>query len=338
METNLNNKTILFGLSASEGLADAVAKKLGTELSPIKIQRFADGEILVAPQVSVRGRDVAIIQSVCNPVNENLMELLIAIDAVRRSSARSINVIIPYIGYARQDRKTGPREPITFKLVANMLQASGATRILTFDIHSDQTQGFFDIPFDSMRLSIFLLNEFIKDKDLFDFVVVSPDYGGIKRARTISTLVNKPLAIIDKRRPSPNQVEIKNILGDVKDKDCLIFDDMIDTGGTMLASAKLLKEHGARTVSILVTHGLFNGNAAERFNEAYDQGYINNVLVTDTIERPIGIKCLKVVSVDHIIADVIKLFTEETGAMSEIIKRNTQELSCKIQIELDKRN
>lgn len=330
------NKNIIFGLSASKQLTEEVAACLNTKPSPIIIQRFADGEILVTPQISVRGCDVTIIQSISDPVNENLMELLVAIDAVRRSSAKTINVIIPYMGYARQDRKTKPREPITFKLIANILQIAGATRILTFDIHSDQTQGFFDIPFDSLRVSIFLLNEFIKETKLKDFVVVSPDYGGVKRSKEISSLLNKPLAIVDKRRPAPNLVEVTNILGDVKGKDCVIFDDMIDTGGTVIASSKLLKDYGAKSVSILVTHGLFNGNASERFNEAHKNKIIDHVFVTNTIEKDRDIKCLHVSSIDKIVADSINLFNNEVGSLSEIVQKYTHELSKQIKIKLTK--
>ena len=187
-------KNIVFGLSASKELTKKIIKILNLENAEILTQRFADGEILVSPQVSVRGHDITLVQSISNPVNENLMELLIAIDALKRSSAKSISVVIPYMGYSRQDRKTNPREPITFKLLANMLQIAGATRILTFDIHSDQTQGFFDIPFDSLRASLFLLHAFIKKSQINNFVVVSPDYGGVKRAKEISQWFNLPLA------------------------------------------------------------------------------------------------------------------------------------------------
>ena len=303
---------------------------LNIDLSPISIERFADGEILVTPEISVRGQDVAIIQSISSPINENLMELLIAIDALKRSSANSINVIIPYMGYARQDRKTKPHEPITFKLVANMLSVAGVTRVLTFDIHSDQTQGFFDIPFDSIKSSLFLLDYFIKETKIGDFVVVSPDYGGVKRARDISLTFDLPLAIVDKRRPAPNQVEVTQVLGDIKDKHCLLFDDMIDTGGTVIAASKLLKEKGAKSTSILVTHGLFNNDACEKFNSAIKDGYIDNIFVTDTIEKDININNLHIVSVAKPIARVIELFKKGSGSLSHIIKDGHSDLSTKI--------
>lgn len=334
MSSASNNTNIIFGLNASKKLAEKVAELLGTKVGNISIQHFADGEILVTPQETVRGCNVTLIQSISNPVNENLMELLIAIDALKRSSAASINVVVPYMGYSRQDRKSKPREPITFKLVANMLQIAGATRVLTFDIHSDQTQGFFDIPFDSLRASLFLLNDFIKKTKITDFVVVSPDYGGVKRSKEISQMLNMPLAIIDKRRPAPNQVEVTNILGDVKNKHCVIFDDMIDTGGTVIASSKLLKANGAKSVSILVTHGLFNGSATDKFNEAIENGDINNVFITDTIEQDRNIKNLNVVSVAKPISRAIELFNIGHGSLSYIIKDGSSDLKTKIQKKL----
>lgn len=324
------NDTIIFALSASKKLSEKVAKELGIKLSPISVQRFADGEILVTPEITVRGQDVAIIQSISDPINENLMELLIAIDALKRSSANSINVIIPYMGYARQDRKTKPHEPITFKLVANMLTTAGATRVLTFDIHSDQTQGFFDIPFDSIKASLFLLDYFIEKTKIGNFVVVSPDYGGVKRARDISLTFGLPLAIVDKRRPAPNEVEVTQVLGDIKGKHCVMFDDMIDTGGTVIAASKLLKQQGAKSVSILVTHGLFNKDAADKFNDAIKNGYINNILVTDTIEKDVKIDGLDIVTVAKPIAKVIELFKKGIGSLSCIIKDGHCDLSTKI--------
>lgn len=323
-------KNIIFALSAAKEIANEIENKYEIPISPIKIIHFADGEILVKPMITVRGEDVTIIQSINDPVNENLMELLIAIDAIKRSSAHNINVIIPYMGYSRQDRKSNPHEPITFKLVANMLQVAGATRIVTFDIHSEQTQGFFDIPFDSLQASLFLLDEFIAKTKINNFTVVSPDYGGIKRAKDISQKFNLPLAIIDKRRPAPNEVEVTNILGDVKEKNCVIFDDMIDTGGTMVAASKLLKEKGAKTVNILVTHGLFNKNAEANFKEAYENNFINNVFVTNTIHKEMNLPNLHIVSVARPIAKIIDLFTVGHGSMSCIIKDGVHDIIAEI--------
>lgn len=324
------SKNIVFGLSASKNLTNRITKILNIREGEILTQRFADGEILVLPQESVRGYDVTLIQSISNPVNENLMELLIAIDALKRSSAKSINVVIPYMGYSRQDRKSNPREPITFKLIANMLQVAGATRILTFDIHSNQTQGFFDIPFDSLRASLFLLNEFINKTNITNFTVVSPDYGGVKKSREISRSFNLPLAIIDKRRPEPNKVEVSNILGDVENQDCVLVDDMIDTGGTMIAASKLLKEKGAKSVSILATHALFNGDAVQNFTKAINEGIINHVFITDTIEHDWSIPNLNVVSVAGPISRVIELFNIGYGSMSFVIKDENGDLYTNI--------
>lgn len=314
------SKNIVLGLTGSKKLSKEICDILEIKNEEIKTQRFADGELLVSPQISVRGQDVTLIQSISCPVNENLMELLIGIDSLKRSSAKSINVVIPYMGYSRQDRKTNPREPISFKLVANMLQVAGATRILTFDIHSDQTQGFFDIPFDSLKASLFLLHAFIKKTKICDFVVVSPDYGGVKRAKEISQAFDLPLAIVDKRRPAPNEVEVSNLLGDVTNKVCLIFDDMIDTGGTMIASSKLLKEKNAKEVYILATHALFNGNAVENFTNAVNSGIIKNIFVTNTIENNFKIPNLEIVSVAKPIAKIIELLNIGHGSMSALIK------------------
>lgn len=324
------DNSIVFGLSASKKLTKKITKALGIDDADIYTQRFADGEILVYPQVSVRGLDVTLIQSISRPVNENLMELLIAIDAIRRSSAKSINVVIPYIGYSRQDRKSNPREPITFKLVANMLQIAGATRILTFDIHSGQTQGFFDIPFDSLNASMLLLKEFISKTGMDNFTVVSPDYGGLKRLKEMGQLFKVPLAIIDKKRPAPNQVEVSSILGEVKDRNCILFDDMIDTGGTMIAAANLLKEKGAKTVSVLATHALFNGNAKEKFKLAMENGLINHIFITDTIEHDLDLPNLHIVSVSDTIAKVIELFDIGHGSMSGVIQDDAGILKSEI--------
>lgn len=324
------NKCIVFGLSASKNLTQKIVDVLKVPNAEIVTQKFADGEMIVVPQLSVRGLDTILVQSISNPVNENLMELLIAIDSLKRSSAKSINVVIPYMGYSRQDRKSNPREPITFKLIANMLQVAGATRILTFDIHSDQTQGFFDIPFDSLKASLFLLNDFINKTKIDNFVVVSPDYGGVKRSKGVSQLLNLPLAIIDKRRPAPNKVEVCNILGEVQDKHCVLIDDMIDTGGTMIAAAGLLKERGAKSVSILATHALFNGNAIDGFKTAVEKGIINNIFVTDTIERELDIPNLHIVSVAAPIARVIELFDLGYGSLSCVIKDDNGDLKSNI--------
>ena len=324
------SKNIVLGLSASKKLSKEICNILGIKDEEIKTHRFADGELLVSPQISVRGQDVTLIQSVSYPVNENLMELLIGIDSLKRSSAKNINVVIPYMGYSRQDRKANPREPITFKLVGNMLQIAGATRILTFDIHSDQTQGFFDIPFDSLKASLFLLHSFIKKTKICDFVVVSPDYGGVKRAKEISQAFELQLAIVDKRRPAPNQVEVSNLLGNVTNKVCLLFDDMIDTGGTMIAASKLLKEKGAKEVYILATHALFNGDAVINFTNAINEGIIKNIFVTNTIEKNLNIPNLEIISVAKPISKIIELLNIGHGSMSASIQDLISDIKSEI--------
>lgn len=316
--TRKNN--IIFGLTKSDQLAKIVAKKTGITLGKSHVSKFADGEILFTTDVPVRGLNVFLIQSTCRPVNDSIMELLIAIDAMRRASAKSISVIIPYYGYSRQDRKSKGREPITAKLLADMLQLAGATRILTIDIHSQQQQGFFNIPFDSLSASWLLLDKFIKSnkKITKNIVVVAPDYGSVKRSRSIAEKIGAYLAIVDKRRPKANQVRVSDILGNVKGKYCLIVDDMIDTGGTMLSAAKLLKDKGATDVFILATHALFNGNAINEFEKAKKDKIINQVLVTDTIPNKLP-NFMQIVSVADLIAHAIDVFVGTPGeSMSKI--------------------
>ncbi|MDE6473001.1 MAG: ribose-phosphate diphosphokinase [Ureaplasma sp.] len=312
------NNIKIFGLSGSKNLIKKIQEKSDFNIGEIETIKFADGEIMVKLNESVRGNDVVLIQSTNNPVNEKFMELLIAIDACKRASAKTINVIIPYFAYSRQDRKSKPREPITFKLIANMLETAGATRILTFDIHSPQTQGFFDIPFDSLEANWLLLNEFINKTKIKEFSIVAPDYGSIKRSRDISQELGMPLVIVDKRRPRPNEVEISNILGDCKNQDCVIVDDMIDTGGTMLACSKLLKDKGAKSVSVLVTHALFNNDALAKFEDAVKKGIINNIIVSDTIERQ-KLSFINVTSIDDFLIQIIKIFSGSANSMSEVI-------------------
>ena len=327
MVNEIENNIKIFGLSGSKNLIEKIKEKSNFHVGDIETIRFADGEIMVKLNESVRGNDVVLVQSTNNPVNEKFMELLIAIDACKRASAKTINVIIPYFAYSRQDRKSKPREPITFKLIANMLQTAGATRVLTWDIHSPQTQGFFDIPFDSLEANWLLLNEFINKTKIREFSIVAPDYGSIKRSRDISQELGLPLVIVDKRRPRPNEVEISNILGNCKDQDCVIIDDMIDTGGTMLACSKLLKDKGAKSVSILVTHALFNNNAISKFDDAIKKGIINNIIVTDTIERE-KLDFIIVTSIDDFLIQIVNIFSGNANSMSEVImtyKNNIKE-------------
>ena len=273
--------TVVFALSSSVKLAEAVCEKLELPLGNIKLEHFADGEILVEPQESVRGRRVFIIQSTCSPVTENLMEVLICIDACKRASASEINVIMPYFGYARQDRKAKPRQPITAKLVANLLETAGANRCVSFDLHAAQIQGFFDIPNDDMT-AVPMLGAYFKAKNFEEdqVVAVSPDHGGVTRTRKLADIIDAPLAIIDKRRPKPNAVEAQNVIGDVEGKDCVIIDDICDTAGSLIAGCEILKNHGAKDIYVGISHGIFSRDAIEKI----EASPIKELVVTDTIE------------------------------------------------------
>ncbi|MDR0674706.1 MAG: ribose-phosphate diphosphokinase [Mycoplasmataceae bacterium] len=319
--TKTNKKDILIiGLSGAKKITDSICEHLGVKQTPVTISHFADGEIMIRPEVPVRYRAVTIIQSITKPVNENIMELLIAIDALKRASVKAINVVIPYYAYARQDRKTLGREPITSKLVATLLERAGASRVAIVDIHSEQTQGFFDIPVDTLRASFITVREAIKKIHCTNLVIVSPDYGGIKRARQIATTLNLPLAILDKRRPSPNHAEISNILGNVKNKDCLISDDMIDTAGTIVAACKVLKEHGAKTITIAATHGILSDPATERLSKAVKSNIISNIYLTNSIESVYNRKILNlhVCDLGKYLSEIIKVYYSENGSISKV--------------------
>lgn len=273
-------ETIVFALTANVGLVNEICDYLNVEPGKISVKHFADGEILVEPEQTVRGRKVYVVQSTCNPVTERLMELLVSIDALKRASAAEINCIIPYYGYARQDRKACPRQPITAKLVANLLEAAGADRVITIDLHATQIQGFFNIPTDDLT-AIPMIAQYFRNKNIpaEDLVVVSPDHGGTTRARRMGELLGAPLAIIDKRRPRPNVCEANNVIGDVAGKHCIVVDDICDTGGSLVAGCELLKEKGAKDIYAAITHGVFSGNAAERI----ENSPIKEMVVTNTI-------------------------------------------------------
>ena len=264
--------------NANIELAKQIVQKLGVELSEAKVGRFSDGEVQVKIVDNVRGADCYIIQPTCTPVNENLMELLIIADALRRSSAKGITAVMPYYGYGRQDRKAEPRVPITARLVANLLAASGITRVLTMDLHAGQIQGFFNIPVDHLYASPVVLNYF-ESKNLSDVVIVSPDAGGVERARAFAKHFNADLAIIDKRRPRPNEASIMNIIGDVKDKTCIILDDLVDTAGTLTKVAAAIKEKGAARVFATASHGVLSGSAKQKIYESC----IEELVITDSI-------------------------------------------------------
>lgn len=279
MSLLLGKKVKLFALSSNQKLAEEISEALGVPLADCVVKRFADGEVNININETVRGHHVFVVQPTNNPVNENLMELLVMIDALKRASAQTINVIVPYYGYSRQDRKAAPRQAISAKLVANLIQVAGASRILIMDLHAAQIQGFFDIPVDHFEaLPIFA--DYFKKKDLEDVVVVSPDHGGVTRARNLArALDNKPIAIIDKRRPEPNKAEVMNIIGDIAGKTCIMIDDMIDTAGSICAGAQALIDAGAKEVYACATHPIFSGPAIERLTNSP----IKEVVVTNTI-------------------------------------------------------
>ena len=302
-------KLKIFSLSSNRPLAEKIAEAVGLELGKISISRFSDGEVKVNVEESIRGAHVYIVQSTSDPVNDNLMELLIMIDALRRASAKTINVVMPYYGYARQERKAQSREPITAKLVANMITIAGADRVLTLDLHAPQIQGFFDIPVDHL-IGVPLLADYFLEKGLFgeDVVVVSPDHGGVVRARKLADFLKSPIAIIDKRRPRPNVSEVMNIIGDVVGKKCIIIDDMIDTAGTITLAAAALLDKGADSVYACCTHAVLSGPAVERL----DESEIKEVIVTGSIQQPEGrhLDKLQTISVGTLVGEAIKRIHE----------------------------
>ncbi len=280
MITHGNTIEILAG-NSNKALAAAIAKELNLSLSAAEVSKFSDGEISITLPNTVRGRDVFIVQSTSNPVNDNLMELLIMIDACKRASAGRITAVIPYFGYARQDRKARPRDPITAKLVADILTSAGADRVMTMDLHAAQIQGFFEIPVDHLYGAPLLAKNFKKTMDE-NWVVVSPDVGSVGRARNFASRVNAPIAIVDKRRPKANAIEIMNVIGDVAGKTCLMVDDMIDTAGTICQGAEALVKNGAKEVYACCTHGVLSGPAVERLKASP----IKKLYVLDTIDIP----------------------------------------------------
>lgn len=272
------NDIKIFAANSNKELAQKIADQLGLPLSKCEVGTFSDGEIAVSVGETVRGSDVFIIQSTCTPVNNNLMELLIMIDAMKRASAGRITAVIPYFGYARQDRKNKSRDPISAKLVADLITTAGADRVLTMDLHAAQIQGFFNIPLDHL-VGMPILAKHFEQENLDNLVVVSPDLGSVNRARTFAGRLDVPIAIIDKRRPKPNVSEIMHIIGDIKDKNVLIIDDIIDTAGTLCNAANALKERGARSVRACATHGILSGPAVERIRDSA----IEELVLLDTI-------------------------------------------------------
>ena len=297
------DKLVVFGGSSNKKLTKDICKALKTKEGDIFLSRFSDGEVRVKIEENIRGKDVFVIQPMSAPVNENLMELLIIIDALKRASAHRITAVIPYYGYARQDRKDQPRVPITAKLVADLITVSGANRVLTLDLHAGQIQGFFDIPLDHLYAIDVFFNYFRKFK-FQDLVIVSPDVGGIKMARAYAKKFRAGLAIVDKRRNSPDSTEVMHILGEVEGKNVILVDDIVATGSSLVEAAKALKEAGAKKIFAAITHGILSANAIEKIGESD----IDYLVITDSIPQPEGKinKKIKIVSVNELFAEAIK--------------------------------
>ena len=307
---------LVFTGNANQTLAAEIAQDLGTSLGAAHVGRFSDGEVTVEIQQNVRARDVFVVQSTCAPTNDNLMELLIMVDALKRSSADQIAAVIPYFGYARQDRRPrSARVPITAKVVANMLQAVGVTRILTMDLHADQIQGFFDIPVDNIYASPVLLGD-LRQKNYTDLMVVSPDVGGVVRARALAKQLGCDMAIIDKRRPKANVSEVMHVIGDIEGRNCVIMDDMIDTAGTLVKAAEVLKERGAKKVYAYCTHPIFSGPAIDRITQG---DALDEVVVTNTIPlnaNAMACKKIRQLSVAPLIAETMQRIAKGDSVMS----------------------
>ena len=301
--------------NSNRPLAEAIAKYLNIPLTKSDIRRFADEEVFVEIQENVRGEDVFIIQSTSFPANDNLMELLITIDALRRASARRITAVIPYFGYARQDRKPGPRTPISAKLVANLIEAAGADRVLTLDLHAGQIQGFFDIPTDNLFGAPVFVEDIQSRFNGDDLMVVSPDVGGVVRTRALGKRINADLAIVDKRRERAGESEVMNIIGDVNGRKCLLVDDIVDSAGTLCNAAAALMDNGASSVSAYVTHGVLSGAATERVNNSV----MEKLLITDSIqpsEDVINSNKFSVITIAPLIGEAMLRTTEERSVSS----------------------
>ncbi len=303
----------VFSGNSNRPLTDEICQNLGIPSGAITVKRFSDGESSVKIDENVRGRDVFVIQSISYPANDNLMELLLIIDALRRASARRITAVLPYYGYGRQDRKVEPRVPISARVVADLIETVAPNRVLTMDLHADQIQGFFRIPVDHLYFSP-VLAEYINSQKIEDLVIVSPDSGGAERARNFGKKVNGSLAIIDKRRPKANESVVMNVIGDIKDKNCLLLDDMIDTGGTIAKAAIALMENGAKSVRCCATHGVLSGEAPEKLN----QGNFAEVVLSNSILIPESKKInhLKRLSIAPIIAKAISRIHKEESISS----------------------
>lgn len=305
------SKYKLFSGTANPAFAEKIGKYLNMEVGVATIKKFSDGEISVQINESVRGQDVFIVQPTCAPANSHLMELLIMIDALKRSSAKSVSAVIPYYGYARQDRKAAPRVPISAKLVANMLETAGIDRMITIDLHAAQIQGFFDIPVDNLYGSL-LFVDYIKQKNLPNPIIASPDIGGVSRARSYANKLGYDLIIVDKKREKANESEVMNIIGDVDGKDVILVDDMVDTAGTLVKAAEVLKKRGAKSVMACTTHGVLSGPAFDRING----GTLDELVISDTIPMKGESKKITVLTAAKMIGETIRRITNNESVNS----------------------
>ncbi len=304
--------------NSNKHLSQKISKFLKNRLVNSNIRKFADGEIYVEINENIRGNSIFLIQSVSSPANDNLMELLLSIDALKRSSAKNITAVIPYFGYARQDRKVVPRTSISAKLVSNLIAKAGADRVVTVDLHSGQIQGFFDIPVDNLFATPIFARHIKKKLKKNNIICVAPDVGGTARARALGKLLNVDLAIVDKRRPAPGKSEVMNVIGNVKNKTCILVDDIIDSGGTIVNAASELKKRGAKDVHVYVTHGVLSGSAVEKIRKSS----IKNLVVTDTIENSMKVKKAKnieVLTISNLVGEAIKRISNSTS-VSDLFK------------------
>lgn len=313
MSDNMSYELLLISGNSNRPLSEEIAKYLNQRLADVVIKKFSDGEISVKINENIRGKDVFIIQPTSAPANDHIMELLLTIDAVRRASAKRITAVIPYYGYGRQDRKPEPRVPISARLVADIIQVTGLDRVLTVDLHADQIQGFFHIPVDNLYAAPIFI-QYLKESHFSEPVVVSPDTGGVERARYLARYINAGLAIIDKRRPQANVAEIMNVIGDVEGKECILYDDMIDTAGTITKAAKALKDNGAKRVIACATHPVLSGPAIQRIEESV----LDEVIFSNTIYLPEEkrIRKIKILSIAKLIGEAIRRIHNEESVSS----------------------
>ena len=304
--------------NSNKSLSQKISKYLKTRLVNSKIKKFSDGEIYVEINENIRGNNIFIIQSISSPANDNLLEMLLCIDALKRSSAKNITAVIPYFGYARQDRKVVPRTSISAKLVSNLITKAGADRVVTVDLHAGQIQGFFDIPVDNLFATPIFYRHIKKKLKLNNIVCVSPDAGGIVRTRGLSKLLDVGLAIVDKRRPTPGKSEVVNVIGEVKNKVCIIVDDIIDSGGTIVNAAKMLKAKGAKEIHVYITHGVLSGEAVKKIKSSP----IKNLVITDTIDnskKVNNIKNIQILTISNLLGEALKRISNSTS-VSDLFK------------------